>query len=221
MSKIKAIIPCAGYGTRMNMANYEAKELLIDPCIGKPIINWTLDLCTKYNLEPVIISRAEKKEFNKYVESKGANLKIIEPQGEWSDTILEARPEWGDENVLLLPDFRFKFTDTLHELLSKLRSGNQSVYGIHEVRNVSKWGHITEDYLEEKPVFPGPGMAWGVIGFTAAYGGQIFNACREKTKLYHLQGRTGFVRLDKGMDITRTGKVLNYEAIWKVKDRFK
>ena len=56
---MKALIPCAGFGTRMRMAPHQAKELIPDET-GAPTIEWSLNICKENNIDPIIITRPEK-----------------------------------------------------------------------------------------------------------------------------------------------------------------
>ena len=56
------IIPAAGFGTRINPGADEsfAKELLIDPQTGKPLICWGIDLALKFGYDVHVITREPK-----------------------------------------------------------------------------------------------------------------------------------------------------------------
>ena len=93
---MKALIPCAGYGTRMRMQPHEAKELLPDED-GKPTIEWSLNICKRFNIEPVIITRKEKVEFIKYLEDN--NIEHVIGGGESTgESLLSAKEHWGEYN---------------------------------------------------------------------------------------------------------------------------
>ena len=49
---MKALIPCAGFGTRMRMAPHQAKELIPDET-GAPTIEWSLNICKENNIDPI------------------------------------------------------------------------------------------------------------------------------------------------------------------------
>ena len=49
MNRYTAIIPCAGFGTRMKMLPHQAKELLLDED-GNVTIDWSLSICKRYNI---------------------------------------------------------------------------------------------------------------------------------------------------------------------------
>src|ERR1041385_1378889 len=99
---VKAIIPCSGRGSRMKMDTWEAKELLIDPVNGKPLVDYSLDLCYKYSIKPVIITRAEKRPFIDHIMDNhpNADLIICDPGKEWAETVLKSQGLWGEKNIL-------------------------------------------------------------------------------------------------------------------------
>lgn len=218
MSNLKGIIPAAGYGKRMNMQPDQAKEMLIDPVTGKYLIDYHLDLCYKYNIEPVVISRIEKSEFNSYLRSKKIeHIVLKEPGKEWADTVLKSQGLWGEKNLLLLPDTRFepeisikRIVDSMHEY--------KLVAGVHDVPGLEcdKWGIISREAIREKPYVINPGVkhymkAWGILGFNREVGQGLFSS-QVKGGLFKLSPEIEptFVHLDKFVDITRSGKLEKY-----------
>ena len=120
---MKAIIPCAGYGTRMNLEPTESKEMLIDPITNEPIIKYHLDLCDTYGLDPVIITRPEKTDLIDYCTSAGAEIVLFaNPPDEWPDSILASYYAWDATNILLLPDTRFEPTNIIQKIIDDLNS---------------------------------------------------------------------------------------------------
>ncbi len=202
---IKAIIPSAGYGTRMSMKPNESKEMLIDST-GKPVIQYSLDLCSKYGLEPIIITRKEKTDLINYVQGN-ATLHIIEPFGEWPDTVLSSSKLWGKRNILILPDTRFSPDSVLQDISDQLALGCKSVTAYHNVTDPTKWCVIDNYKLTEKPLASNSSAALGLIGFEAIEGHHIFNGLKRRSEPVDLID-AGFVRLDSFIDITRTGKII-------------
>ena len=93
---VKAIIPCAGFGTRMAMQPNQSKEMLTDPVTGKYLIDYSLDLCYKYKIKPVVISRLEKEDLNSYLRSKNVtHISLKEAGKEWAQTVLKSQGLWA------------------------------------------------------------------------------------------------------------------------------
>jgi dTDP-glucose pyrophosphorylase len=167
-SKVTAVIPCCGYGTRVGMKPNESKELLINPTIKQPIIQWHLDLCNKYGLEPLCIVRPEKRKLLTYLDKHKIQWVLYSPQynEEWMHTIYNNREYYSDKNILLLPDTIFTPKSKIKDIVDLLDEPYDLIFGTHLVKDPSKWGIITPDFLIEKPeadiLF---NLAWGVIGF--------------------------------------------------------
>ncbi len=197
--KTLAIIPCAGFGTRMGMLPSEAKEMLPDPSYGhKHIIDYSIDICNQYNLEPIFISRKEKKSLNDYLRSQGKTVLIIETKGEWQNSVLMSKDYWHENNILLLPDTRFSPQNVINDIQKSLKLGNNACLGLHEVPDPPNWGIIANYTIIEKPFgMGGPQNAWGLIGFKGSYGEELFS--KMGTKLTNV----GFTFLDYFVDITR------------------
>lgn len=209
--KTKAILPCAGYGTRMGMAPNTSKELISDPFHNNaPIIEYTLNLCSLYNIEPLVVTRQDKTDLIEYCNINEIETLIIEPQGEWPTTMLKSQPHWAENNILLLPDVRFEPWNTIRNMKRNLELGNKAVFALHKVDDVSKWGQIKNYKVIEKPHDNSSGFAWGVMGFKADYGEQLFSMMGLRNNPYTLQD-TSFLYLTNFKDITRTGSIENVE----------
>lgn len=201
---MKAILPCAGYGTRMRMKLNESKELLIRN--GIPLIEYHLNICKMFDLDPIIITRKEKTDLLDYCLKNGIQTKIIEPQGEWPSTVLSSSDLWDENNILLLPDSVFEPVETILDIKKGLLLGNNAVMALHDVEDISKWGSIKDYQFTEKRKLQEPGKAWGIIGFKKDYGLTLFKRMETPnfpTPLWD----TGFVYLDSFKDVTRTGKI--------------
>lgn len=206
---MKCIIPAAGFGTRMSMAMDKSKEMLKDPGYKhQPIIQYSLDLCEAFKLEPVVITREEKKDLRQYLFDKQVETLVITPEGEWNNTVLKSSPCWEENNILILPDTRFYSFKVIEDIQRGLILGNNAVMALHEVTDPPKWG-IIEDYrLYEKPdkdfqILPGEKFwAWGLIGFKDTYGQELFSS----VKFFKELKNVGFTFLDKFEDITRNEK---------------
>jgi dTDP-glucose pyrophosphorylase len=179
MSKYKAIIPCAGFGTRMKMLPHESKELLPDEN-GNPTIEWSLNICKRYNIEPIIVTRPEKKEFNNFLDQR--NITYVFDEGKSVGiSILQTKEHWSDYNIILLPDTRFEYDDNFFiNIFKAMEAGNDSMFALFNVDDYSNWGIICDNIFYEKPkkVFTKEDKvyAWGVIGFRKQYGEILFNS---------------------------------------------
>ncbi len=207
MKFFRAIIPCVGFGKRMGMLPNQSKEMLIDPKTGQPLIQYHLDLCKKYQLQPLVITRKEKADLNQYLQKNNIPFMIIEPHGEWMHSVLASQGMWDEYNILLLPDTRFEPDNILQEIKNSLELGTRLVFGVHKVYDPNKWGIINNYFITEKPrqSLTGEQYAWGVIGFHIEHGQQLFESMKE-SKPYKLYN-AGFHYFDSFKDITRTGKL--------------
>lgn len=204
MSNVKAIIPCAGFGTRVNMKPDESKEMLILKNGTKPIIEYSLSLCKQYNLDPVVITREEKQDLIQYLEKNHPEVEIVivEPKGEWPDTLLAAHKSWGSNNILILPDTRFSDSNVILDMVEGLELGNRSVLALHYVDDIRKWGSVKNYHVTEKSQTKEDGLAWGLIAFTYLGGLEMFKALSKRNEPFCLTN-AGFVYLDSFEDITR------------------
>jgi choline kinase len=201
----KALIPCAGFGTRMRMLPHEAKELLLDED-GNITIEWSLELCKKHNIDPAIITRPEKEEFNNYIRNK--EIPFVYPTGaSVGESILSSRELWGDYNIILLPDTRFEYPETLfQDMLNSMKLGNECVFALFNVTDYQNWGVLCENTFYEKPkrVFEEKdnAFAWGVFGFRKSYGETLLthlNTFSDPLKL----SNPGYFFINNFRDISR------------------
>lgn len=196
---MRAIIPAAGFGTRMNMPKDKSKELL--DYEGKPLIQHTIDKCIVTGIEPLVLLRKEKQDLIDYCAKTGVSFKVVTPEGEWTDTVLQSQLHWHKHNVLLLPDTLFKPTEALNHLRLNLELGNKIVFGIHKVNDVSKWGQVARHLIIEKPLWAGPGYAWGIIGFDWHAGELLFRNMQQRSPFFIPD--TSYILLDEFKDVTR------------------
>lgn len=206
---MRCIIPAAGYGTRVGMKPNQSKEMLPDPGYKRqPIIQYSLDLCKAFNMDPIVITREDKKDLRQYLYDNQIEEQLIDVKGEWDQTVLASQIHWYENNMLILPDTRFSSFKCIEDIQRGLKLGNNAVMALHEVTDPSKWGIIDTTYsLWEKPkgIICGFGKqwAWGLIGFKDMYGQELFsNVQYSSLKLKNV----GFTYLDKFEDITRNGK---------------
>jgi len=211
MSKVRGIIPCAGYGTRMGMEDHQSKEMLIDPITRDEMIQWSLDRCKENDIVPLVITRKEKVTLITYCEHRNIELLIIEPEGEWPNTILKSKDLWFDSNILFLPDTRFSPTSKLRIMKDYLdRVGYDYAIALHSVADMSKWCVVENDYIIEKPTVNGWGLGMGVIGWNKNTGQALFETLATRNKGFKLTEETMYCYLDKFVDITRTGLLETY-----------
>ncbi len=202
---MRAIIPCAGFGTRMNMKPNESKEMLLDSD-GQHLIDHILMLCNIYNLKPLIITRAEKIDLIEYCDKRGIETLIISPFGEWPDTILASESKWHTNNILILPDTRFEPTSIIAQLEQDLLNGARASIALHTITDATKWCVIQNYDIIEKPDLSLSSMAMGLIAFNKHEGYRLFKTISKRNNPYHLMDAS-FQYLTSFKDITRTGKI--------------
>lgn len=204
---IRAIIPCAGFGTRMSMPINQSKELLLDKN-GQPLIQWHLDLCKQYNIEPFIVTRAEKEDLIDYCKNNNIAYAVMVPGEEWPHTAYNSNTYWKEKNILLLPDSRFEPKNIINQIKQSLEFGYDVTFAVHKVPDVSKWGMVTQTFYSEKPYLENlAGYAWGIIGFTKQAGYDIFYNMRNRGRYSQHEYNTNIVFLDSFRDVTRTGVI--------------
>lgn len=204
----RLIIPAAGLGSRMNMPNNQSKELLINPYTNEPLIEYSLDLADHFGISPLVITRIEKQDLIQYCAVRGIETMIIGVKGEWANTVLQSKAWWDDDNILVLPDTIFNDEyETIKNIKNGLNLGNNAVFALHRVRDVSNWGYINNYEITEKPIGNiSVGFAWGLIGFKKTYGEKLFSALQTKNNPLQLEN-CGFTYLQSFNDLTRTGKI--------------
>lgn len=203
---IKAIIPCAGYGTRMGMEPHESKEMLLHN--GFPIIDYALDICKEVGIEPVIITRPDKIDLMKHLDLHHGRImrSVYTPTGEMPQTMIDNRNYWGTYNILLFPDVRFdKPVMTLLSLINAMKTCENLAFGIHKIRDPQNWGVISNKMLCEKPTSLIDGAlydAWGLIGFHKYAGVELFTSMLNKGQWSKLPNYET-IQLTNFKDITR------------------
>lgn len=208
MNDAFVIIPAAGLGTRMGMKKNESKEMLIDPMTRKPVIQWSLDVCKRAKLNFIVIVRKEKKDLISYLNKNNYPYVTIAESRSWEYSIEQIERLWGEKNIILLPDTRFKQSeDILHRIAQFLDSYPVS-YGKHLVDDISLWGAVERRCFCEKPNERISGYAWGILGFRRDVGIELL-AQMEAQCWFFMNSRSLIMPYFK--DITRTGKVEKYE----------
>jgi dTDP-glucose pyrophosphorylase len=202
---MKALIPCAGFGTRMRMMPHQAKELLPDED-GNPTIEWSLNICKKYNIEPIIITRPEKEEFNQYLDQN--NIKYVFDDGNSvGESLLKTQPYWDSTNIVILPDTRFDYPENFFLDVDKcMKAGNDYVFGLFEVSDHQNWGIICNNVFFEKPKNKFEkhdyAYAWGTIAFKKNTGEALLQKYNLISKPFDLTN-AGYLFIDNFRDISR------------------
>ncbi len=215
---MRAIIPCAGFGTRMGMEPTQSKEMLIDPKSQEPLINYALNLCVENGIEPLIVTREEKIDLIEHAKRWSVEVQIIKPEGEWPNTILMSQPNWHEHNILILPDTRFGGHNIIRNMRTDLELGATRSIALHEVRNgdPSKWCVLHDYSLIEKPHAPltppieGHFHAMGLVAWNKYSGWSFWNdLAKPDLRGFKVSycSNTSFQYLDYFVDVTRTGKV--------------
>lgn len=202
--KIKCIIPCAGFGTRLGMAPNESKEMLWDNILNERVINYSLSLCYSLGFEPLVLSRREKGDLNSYMNFFGVEVVIIDDGIEWFDTILKSYDHWSENNIVILPDTRW---DNAEQSLKHVKYcfeklNSTMVLGTLNVPDATKWCVVSGDYLFEKPKSNMSSLAVGVFGFSKYEGKKLFESFKKKYP-FQIPKTTQFVELENFQDITR------------------
>lgn len=196
---MKAIIPCAGFGTRMNMRPDESKELV--HYNGRPLIAHTIELCKETGLTPHLIIRDQKRDLIQYCEVNDIDYQIVLPTKEWNESLLQSQLYWDTYNFLILPDTIFKPKSAIKSMKINLEFGVSLALAIHKVDDVSKWGQVTNGMIFEKPSYQTPGYAWGVMGFHKSMGHLLFSNLYKGGSIYI--PKTSYILLDEFKDVTR------------------
>ena len=202
---MKALIPCAGFGTRMRMAPHQAKELLPDET-GAPTIEWSLNICKENNIEPIIITRPEKEEFNKYLDKHNITY-VFDEGNSVGESLLKTQPHWDATNIVLLPDTRFDYPKNFFIDTDKcMKAGNNYVFGLFEVSDYPNWGIICNNVFFEKPKNQFTeydyAYAWGTIAFKKSKGEALLNSYNLVSKPFELTN-AGYLFIDNFRDISR------------------
>ncbi len=193
---IKVLIPAAGFGTRVGSP--PAKELLLREDTKKPLIQYALDMASKFNFVSTVISRNNKTELNDYIYSLDAfdNDKIelcgINSSKDWQDSILKSQSYWGDFNIVILPDISWDPELTVGFIKEKAQEGADLVLATHLIdkSEINQWGVICENTNEpnnlfwcEKPNDIPPDLqmigAWGIFGFHKKIGKSLLQSILE------------------------------------------
>jgi dTDP-glucose pyrophosphorylase len=172
----RILLPAAGFGKRLGQP--EAKEMLHLRGEGRPLIDWSLEICKKYEFKPLIISRKDKTHLNEYLEINKDKYHLdicyIDASKEWPDTVLQSKTYWLQKNILMLPDTRFSPIEILSKMSKSLDDFKYS-FATFKVQDLTTWGVLRSGHKEtsiaEKPKHSLTGdQAWGLFGFQKNYG---------------------------------------------------
>lgn len=213
-SELSVVIPAAGFGTRMGKP--VSKEMLLNPATGFKFVTYSLEQARALGAKVILVTRKEKQELIKYVEAYCKEhqllleLLVIEPTGEWPETVLMSEHGWSSMNILLLPDTDWKPTDFLQSLVQTwIQRPTQVIYGVFDA-DKTNWGYVkVQDglYLCEKPQQLLEGFyAWGMIGFRKEVGAQLFKEHLSSTfdhQMKYLKLSCQLVKMDAFFDRTR------------------
>jgi dTDP-glucose pyrophosphorylase len=208
----KAIIPCAGKGSRVG-SPADGKEMMLDPRTNEPLINWSLGLARELQLKPVCILSTNKTKLAFHIRTQFPDADIIfhNPTQfeEWPHSVLASAEEWDNGlNLLILPDTRFTFNG--RPTLDKYTP----TFFTHMVNEPQKFGVVLEQtggvLTAEKPEI-GHGMeqAWGAIAFSKLVGTYLFTGYSTRN-LWVIVPDAKVEKLTKFKDITRNGVVEEY-----------
>lgn len=202
---MKALIPCAGFGTRMRMAPHQAKELLPDET-GAPTIEWSLNICRENNMDPIIITRPEKEEFNQYLDKNNITY-VFDEGNSVGESLLKTQPYWDATNIVILPDTRFDYPKNFFTDTDKcMKAGNDYVFGLFEVSDHYNWGIICNNVFFEKPKHKFTeydyAYAWGTIAFKKSKGEALLKSYNLVSKPFELTN-AGYLFIDNFRDISR------------------
>lgn len=158
---------------------------------SQPMIEWTIQTALKSGLKPVVILRKQKAELAHYLRHRNEIETIeIESSSEWPDTLLQVQNQWGDINLVLLPDTRFSNPEVIEQLKFSLKKFDSS-YGTFKTISPETWGHVSS-YGEklaicEKPKsIPKVFSAWGIFGFKRDAGYQVLKAHLDSTLTHQI-----------------------------------
>jgi dTDP-glucose pyrophosphorylase len=212
----RAIIPAAGFGTRMNMPVNQSKELLSDPGDeGRPMIEKHIRQARAHNYEPLVITRPEKQDLIDYLVKYAVPLMLHTPESgsEWPDTILASKPYWGERNVLILPDTVYKPFDIVWDL-DLMLDLHDLAFAVHTPPDPQNWGVLDDNKvlceyrLCEKPTNfpPAPGLkAWGLIAWSDNDVAQkVFEGFKNRHLWFDCPADADIIHLEEFKDITRS-----------------
>lgn len=153
--RVKILIPAAGFGTRVGSP--PAKELFLRADTSKPMIEWTLEQAMQNNIYATVITRKDKLPLIDYLTShpdylKNFNLFLFDHSKDWQDSLLKAKSEWAELNLVLLPDTTWEPTFILKDLVQNFVQNKNlnSVAALHQVHDTQNWGILCKEKRNDK-----------------------------------------------------------------------
>jgi len=209
--KIRCIIPCTTINSKSDNIKDESNEMVYDSFINGPMIDYSLSLCNKFNLDPIIITHKNKTDLIDYVKDKTEILIVDNTVTDYFQSVLLSKGYWYNQNILLLPNIRFEPENALESLASF--GSSKVVLGVHTVENSTKYGAIKikdeEVFYANKPLTNETNFAWGLISFKYDYGIELFNNMLDKNKWHKFHYETNFVFLNNFLDVNRTNRIIS------------
>ncbi len=166
---MRLVIPAAGFGTRMNMAPNQSKELLLG-VDGFPLIFSAISAGQRAEIPVTVVTRAEKLDLIDYI-AGNAEIVITKESESWLDSVAYATSFYkNDQCVVVLPDTVCDNLDRFLYILKSMRIMGPCA-GTLEVTDFQNWGMIRQDgTIVDKPTIdPGTREAWGVLVGTHEY----------------------------------------------------
>lgn len=216
------LIPAAGFGTRVGSP--PAKELLLRPNSGEPLIQAPLMWAQERHWNAVVITRRDKQLLIDFLTLQFPMVKLclVDSTPDWTTTMSLSHAYWTNKNILILPDVEFSPVDVLDQINIGLDDHDVMV-GSHSVSDCQNWGflrkisaHLFE--VSEKPnkALRAEERAWGVLGFRGSIGHSLFESQRQSQREDSpkvLEGRLGECPLDHFRDLTRDTSILSTEVL--------
>lgn len=206
------IVPAAGFGRRVGSP--EAKELLLREGLNEPLIEQPLRLASENAARVVVVTREEKASLLRYL-GRRARVVLVRPTREWPESLLLSAGEWGEFNLVCLPDTEFAPLDVVGEMFRVLERGADVVFAtfVPADGEFRTWGVVDTSELRhcEKPRDVSAGAAvraWGLFAFRRACGERLLQQMLESTFDHEWRdlsglGRVEFLELDAFRDLTR------------------
>ncbi len=209
----KLLIPAAGFGVRAGSP--ESKEMLMRPKAALlpqvPLIQLSLFCAQEARAKAHVMTRKDKISLIDYLKDK-AHVQIVSETREWPETLLKSRKNWGEYNVVLMPDVDFSPTSIVSEIFKKLEGGADVVFATFSAENYHTWGVIdlsgeVARHCEKPEKWSVHAQAWGLFGFRKSSGEILLHSLLESSfdhKWRNLQGYVISLPLQRFQDLTRT-----------------
>lgn len=166
------------------MGQPESKEMLAACGETAPMIQFALDLFAGDRFQIVVPTRSAKKNLIAFLQTfyPKVIIQLIEDSQEWPDTVLQTQPHWAAENILVLPDTRWKPESVVFDLLDVLKT-KSFAYSTFDAEKKMDWGVVAQNPLSicDKPPQvllqpPENFKSWGHLAFRKTVGRQIFSS---------------------------------------------